>query len=519
MKQKKILLLLIALVLAIAQGRAFEMIHIDVNPTNVQLATAVEQRTTATVTFLFGEIELVELEKDLEDDGSSFNATLGNYSVSITGADKRMFAATVTQSDIISGTCKVQITYLPINAGPHHATLTVQNSSGSLKRVSLNGTTSEEYRDPMSIHTTGMPVADQMGITPVDGGSSPDITPETTDTVITVSTSSIDFGNVYVGSHLTQTFRVKGYNLTGPLTLMLVASRSASCDGFSIGTTSITAAQAANGATVSVSYWPTAAGVQNTISVLISGGGAPSVQVALRGTGVDELPIIVSPSSLAFGDVGTDESVTQELTVTLEDTETFGMLRLEPTLNDPTGMFSISPKTITPAQAAEGAKVQVTYRPTAAGTHNATFSICSRGLQSEPILVSGIAHQVISTILITTADGTTMEYLIDENSEISFEQSNLVVKTSDAVLTYDLSQMEQLRYGTRAIYDNSGSGVLKVGSLLLHGQDENALVEVTDSNGRAVSQYTGSGSISLDNEPSGLYLISTPSQTIKIEKQ
>ena len=81
------------------------------------------------------------------------------------------------------------------------------------------------------------------------------------------------------GETVTQTFTVTGSNLTGNLALALNDANGV----YSITPTTITAANAANGVPVTVTYAPTAFGDHNA-TVTISGGGAGNVAVNLNGT-------------------------------------------------------------------------------------------------------------------------------------------------------------------------------------------------------------------------------------------
>ena len=529
--KKKFLLLLIALVLAMAQGFAQSDPHAH-NPQTVQFNTAVRQLATRTVTFEFNSgIEI--LDGTLDGEGASLNANgdalqRDDITVSVEGADQSMFSAVITEKNILilgNKKCTVKISYFPTVDGPHLANLKVKCSGGdpSEMNVTLYGETSEDYRDQFSTQSTGLLPTEVNGISPIGGDTSIEPEVSRTDTVIEVSDSSLDFGSAIVGATVIRTFTVKGYNLTGPLTLNVVTTRSSSSDGFSIDKTSITASQAARGVTVTVTYHPLYAGAQNSTRVSISGGGAESVSVSLRGTGVDSIPIVVEPSSLSFSDVVIGESETKEFTVTLTDPTLFGVLRLRPVLKDETGMFSVTPSSITAARAAEGATVRVTYTPTTAGTHNAEVVITCNNVESQSVNVSGTAVRDFATVLVTTSDGVTMEYLIDENSNIKIEKPNLVIRSYDRVLTYELNNMTQLAYGQRVVSNEPGQEMLKAGTIILHDLNDNASVKVTDSNGRMVMKRQGNADgnvmISLDNEPSGEYVISTQSQTIKIVKQ
>ena len=97
-------------------------------------------------------------------------------------------------------------------------------------------------------------------------------TPTLTVTPATLSMSA------YTGETATATFKVTGADLTGNVTLSLSGNSA-----FSITPTTITAANAANGVNVTVTYAPTATGTQ-TATVTVASSGAESKTVALTGT-------------------------------------------------------------------------------------------------------------------------------------------------------------------------------------------------------------------------------------------
>ncbi len=67
------------------------------------------------------------------------------------------------------------------------------------------------------------------------------------------------------------------------------------------------------------------------------------------------------------------------------------------------------------------------------------------------IILGGTPKKLCSTIFITTRDGVTMEYLLDDNTRLSIEKPNLVIETDGKVLTYELENMARLRYGQRYV--------------------------------------------------------------------
>ena len=59
------------------------------------------------------------------------------------------------------------------------------------------------------------------------------------------------------------------------------------------------------------------------------------------------------------------------------------------TLNDPNGVFTVNPTVISPANAANGATVTVTFSPTAIQNYNATVTLSSNGAQNVTVNLSG----------------------------------------------------------------------------------------------------------------------------------
>ena len=95
---------------------------------------------------------------------------------------------------------------------------------------------------------------------------------------LTVTPTSLNM-SAQVGGTATATFKVTGADLTGNVTLSLTDANGV----YSITPTTITAANAANGVNVTVTYAPTTYGTQ-TASVTVASSGATSKTVAITGT-------------------------------------------------------------------------------------------------------------------------------------------------------------------------------------------------------------------------------------------
>ena len=74
------------------------------------------------------------------------------------------------------------------------------------------------------------------------------------------------------------------------------------------------------------------------------------------------------------------------------------------TLTDETGMFAVSPASISIADAEEGATVTVTYTPTAAGEHAATITISSEGAEDVTVTLNGTAAMPLGALVMLPAN-------------------------------------------------------------------------------------------------------------------
>ena len=160
----------------------------------------------------------------------------GYYSI-----DKTSIAA-ATANSTNGGT--ITVTYKPTVAGNTSATLTLTSSNASNVTVNISGTA-----------TTPVP------------------------TIIT-STQSVGFGTSFTNVDNTQSFNVSGKNLTGNITATLTDQNGV----FALNTTTITAAEAAQGKAITVTFNPKAAQTYNG-SIRLTSNGATAVTINLNGTG------------------------------------------------------------------------------------------------------------------------------------------------------------------------------------------------------------------------------------------
>ncbi len=211
-----------------------------------------------------------------------------------------------------------------------------------------------------------------IGIAPPAGALGPQIS---------VDQSTLAFEG-YVGETYTKTFTVTGTNLEGDITISKQGSSI-----FTVSPTTITAANAANGVQVTVTYKPTAVGSANAYLTL-SSTDAESVTVNVSGTAQAKVPTItVDPASLDFA-----ANLSSTVTKTVNVTGLFLTNDVTITLNDNNGVFGVSPTTITAANAANGVPVTVSFSSAEEGNFTGSLTIASNGAETKTVALSAQAN-------------------------------------------------------------------------------------------------------------------------------
>ncbi len=193
---------------------------------------------------------------------------------------------------------------------------------------------------------------------------------------LTANPSSVNFGNVAVGSN--QTVPVSVTNTGGAA--VTVSSAAASGTGFSFtGPTLPVTLNAGQSATFTAKFAPTVTGGATGALTINSNAGNATLTVALSGTGVAQGQLGSNPSSFNFGNVqdGTSKSMTGSLTNS-------GGTSLTITAATASGTgFSLSgltlPLTLT---AGQSTSFTVLFSPTVAGAVTGNVSITSTGSDS-----------------------------------------------------------------------------------------------------------------------------------------
>lgn len=206
----------------------------------------------------------------------------------------------------------------------------------------------------------------------------------TTEPTIQVNPTSLAFTG-YATQSQTQSITVTGLNLEGNIS---IAKSGLNSNAFSIDKTSITAANAANGVTVNVTWNPTTAG--NSVATLtLTSQNAETVTVSLSGTAQAATPTIIpDQTELAFS-----SALEQSTSQTINVTGRFHTGNITATLNDPNGVFSVSPASLTSnvVNSENGGTLTVTFNSAEEGDFTGTLTLTGTGAQAVTISLSASA--------------------------------------------------------------------------------------------------------------------------------
>lgn len=201
---------------------------------------------------------------------------------------------------------------------------------------------------------------------------------------IQVNPTSLAFTG-YATQTQTQSITVTGLNLEGNIS---IAKSGLNSNAFSIDKTSITAANAANGVTVNVTWNPTTAG--NSVATLtLTSQNAETVTVSLTGTAQPATPTIIADTQeLAFTAM-LDHPTSQTINVTGR----FLTGNITATLTDPNGVFSVSPTSLASnvVNSENGGTLTVTFNSAEEGDFTGTLTLTGTGAQAVTISLSASA--------------------------------------------------------------------------------------------------------------------------------
>ena len=212
--------------------------------------------------------------------------------------------------------------------------------------------------------------------------------------VIEASVEALDFGPVEVGYPVKKQLVVTGYDLTDNINLEVQAR---SVNYYKVTPQTITPEQAANGANVTVTYAPTAAGeTQATLTLSCADEDVEDVIVPITGVAQPRVPtLIVDPSSLNF-----NAALDKTLIKTISLTGAFLTNDITVTLNDENNVFTVSPTSISKNNTNVNTPVNVTvsFSSPVEGSFSGSITFASNGAESKTVQLTGVARDGGSAI-------------------------------------------------------------------------------------------------------------------------
>ncbi|NDQ58321.1 MAG: choice-of-anchor D domain-containing protein [Acidipila sp.] len=288
---------------------------------------------------------------------NQISSPVNGVAPSFSGQNSADFTATNQCPNPLPGgaTCTINITFNPLFVGPESATLDVNsNSFASPNVVALSGT-----------GVAGHPV-------------------------VSVAPSSLNFGNVVVGT-TSSTQSVTVTNSTGgQLTIQGISLTGANPADFSQNNTCGTGLAAAASCTVTITFTPTLGAAESASLSIADNGPASPQMVSLTGMGILLPMASVAPSSLNFGSVSVGTTSSPQI-VTLTNSGR-GALQIQSV-----GFMGSNPSDFAQTNncgqtlaANSNCNITVTFKPTTPALESATLVVTDNASPTtQTVMLSG----------------------------------------------------------------------------------------------------------------------------------
>ena len=200
--------------------------------------------------------------------------------------------------------------------------------------------------------------------------------------VIHVSSDEVAFEG-YATMTYTKTIHVEGLNLKDDLVLSL----SDQSHSYAMDIVNISAAEAANGVDVTITWSPETAG-QSTATLTLTSTGADNVVVTIHGTADAITPVIIADVS----EVKFNGNINQDYTNTINVSGRFLSQDVNVNLYDPNGVFSVIPNVIPASEMNDGATLTVNFNAATDNSFSGSITLTSEGAEAVVISLAGVAQ-------------------------------------------------------------------------------------------------------------------------------
>ena len=279
----------------------------------------------------------------------------------------------------------------------------------------------------------------------------------------------------------TKTITVTGTNLEGNITVSRTGSTV-----YSVNKTTITAAEAANGVELTVTWSPTTTGT-TTGTITLSSSNAESVTINLTGTAEAATPTIIADKE----ELNFTAQLNQEKTETINVTGRFLTGNITATLTGDTDVFSVLPATATAdaVNSEEGATFTVTFNATEEGTYTGTLTLTGTGAQTVTISLTATAND----------GGTASDAYLNIAKYATIDEAGWRTALVDHLYKYTEYEDNQVAWLTLPIYGGFVGARYATNSSTIGSGQPQKWIETTLSNSNTYGGTTWTSNASVTN--------------------
>lgn len=283
----------------------------------------------------------------------------------------------------------------------------------------------------------------------------------------------------------TKTITVTGTNLEGNITVSRTGAMV-----YSVNKTTITAAEAANGVELTVTWSPTTVGT-TTGTITLSSSNAESVTINLTGTAEAATPTIIADKE----ELNFTAQLNQEKTETINVTGRFLTGNITATLTGDTDVFSVSPATATAdaVNSEEGATFTVTFNASEEGTYTGTLTLTGTGAQTVTISLTATAND----------GGTASDAYLNIAKYATIDEAGWRTALVDHLYKYTEYEDNQVAWLTLPIYGGFVGARYATNSSTIGSGQPQKWIETTLSNSNTYGGTTWTSTPSVTNPFNG----------------
>ena len=238
----------------------------------------------------------------------------------------------------------------------------------------------------------------------------------------------------YQGETYTNVIKVKGYNLTQPITITKSGDAA-----YSVSHTTISAEDAYNGVDVTITYAPTAAG-ETQATLTLTSADAETVTVPITGVAQPRVPTILTDVE----SININAKISTPMTKTVKVNGLFLTNDITVTLNDQHNVFTVSPTTISKddTDIDTPVSVNVTFTSDVEGDFTGSLTLTSNGAETKTVQLTAKA----------TDKGTASDPYLDLAKYETIDEAGATVSGMNKIYKYTEYENEECAWLTISNY-------------------------------------------------------------------